>query len=212
MPDRSMPSLKIRDKILKLLLQFEEITQETLKIPGIGKAIRYLYKHPKETKKNKKRAGKLSNDWAHLILNAPIVFKAMTKNMVRCDLKRMPKKWCTSDGERQAKLDINMVPTTGEAGGKTLQPGHKGWVTKARVPRPYNKVYAVRSKRENKTDIIRSTKKRMHRSQTHLENYKDSKHLKTGKGTTKDSAVGKRRRQRPECSNQIRKGPRLTVF
>jgi hypothetical protein len=34
--DRNMPSLKIRNIILKLLLQFEEISQETMKIYGIN--------------------------------------------------------------------------------------------------------------------------------------------------------------------------------
>jgi transcription factor SPN1 len=78
----------------------------------------YLQKYPKETKNNKNRAGKLTNDWAHLILNAP----AKTKRMVQRELEQMPKKWCTPDEEHQAKLDTNMVPTTGEADGKPLRP------------------------------------------------------------------------------------------
>jgi transcription factor SPN1 len=213
LPDRSMPNLNIRDNILKLLSQFEEITQETLKISGIGKAIMYLYKHPKETKKNKKRAGKLINEWAHLILNAPINFKAMTKKKVQRDLKKMPKKRWTSDEERQAKSDINQVSTSGEAVRKPLRPGDKGWAVKDRVPRNFNKVYAARSKQEDETNISRSTKKRMNRSGKHMKNYRDRKRLKQERAMLCKEPRKARRSgrdvERPECSNGIKKGPRL---
>ena len=59
LPDRSLPALPIRRSLLEALTQLPGIGADSLKESGVGKAVMYLNKHPKEVSENKKMAGKL---------------------------------------------------------------------------------------------------------------------------------------------------------
>merc|ERR1719430_1349760 len=124
MPDKSLPSLRIRQELLKLLLNIRVDDQSRLKESGIGKAVMYLYKHPKELRENKVMAQKIINSWARPIFNKSSDYRDYNKEdrnardkEIRANLKK---------GKRQEEPE----PEEG------LRPGDPGWVARARVRKP----------------------------------------------------------------------------
>ncbi|XP_041730267.1 protein IWS1 homolog isoform X2 [Coregonus clupeaformis] len=165
LPDKSLPALKIREDLLKILQELPSVSQETLKHSGIGRAVMFLYKHPKESRPNKDLALKLINEWSRPIFGLTSNYKGMTREeRQQRDLdQQMPQKRRLSQPqkvERSKESDV-FSPQQLSSGGQTphrdlekvltgeekaLRPGDPGFCARARVPMPSNKDYVVRPK------------------------------------------------------------------
>jgi len=49
--------------VLFLFIQFPALNRGTFEPSGIELAVKFLFQHPKETKGNKEKAGRLINQW-----------------------------------------------------------------------------------------------------------------------------------------------------
>ncbi|XP_067944128.1 protein IWS1 homolog [Watersipora subatra] len=134
LPDKSLPHLSIRQNLLKILSTLPHPHTDQLKSSGIGKAIMYLFKHPKELRANRDIAGRLINEWSRPIFGQSSNFQAVNRD----DLQRRDMK--TLKSRRRSSEDTAKQ----EEEQRGLRPGDPGWIYRARVPRPSNKDYVVR--------------------------------------------------------------------
>uniref|UniRef100_T1JNV4 TFIIS N-terminal domain-containing protein n=1 Tax=Strigamia maritima TaxID=126957 RepID=T1JNV4_STRMM len=200
LPDRSLSHLQIRDNILKVLQEYPPLDQSLLKSSGIGKAVMYLYKHPKETKENRERAGRLVSEWARPIFNLSSNFKSMSKEeREQRDFEHMPKKRKLSleDGsQHRTDLDgaINEQGKHQKRADKgAMRPGEPGWIPRARVPTPSTKDYVVRPKWNVETEFIRGgNKKQMTRLDKHVRAFSEKKRMNKVQRAVKISIEGRK--------------------
>uniref|UniRef100_UPI00398E4410 protein IWS1 homolog isoform X2 n=1 Tax=Pristiophorus japonicus TaxID=55135 RepID=UPI00398E4410 len=216
LPDKSLPHLKIREELLKILQELPSVSQETLKHSGIGRCVMYLYKHPKENRSNKELAGKLINEWSRPIFGLTSNYKGMTREeREQRDLDQMPTRRRLSRDPRDEDSDDNAADAfssdqgcnfssggqtprrdlekvlTGEE--KALRPGDPGFCTRARVPLPSNRDYVVRPKWNVEIEASRgAVKKTFNRLDKQMRRFQDIKKMTKSSRAVKISIEGNR--------------------
>lgn len=160
LPDRSLPHLNIRESLLRILIDFNLYDVDRIKSSGIGKAVMYLYKHPKETRENKQRAKQLISSWSRPIFNLDSNFSAITREEREERDKELQRRASrnhdtdqSEDGTPTPKKPKTEEPTTAPL------PGEKGFIPRARVPAPSMRDYVIRPRSKVDGEIGRGSKR-----------------------------------------------------
>ncbi|XP_069390948.1 protein IWS1 homolog isoform X2 [Paralichthys olivaceus] len=209
LPDKSLPALRIREELLRILQELPSVSHETLKHSGIGRSVMFLYKHPKESRSNKDLALKLINEWSRPIFGLTSNYKGMTREerQQRDLAQQMPQRRRLSQPqkvERAEEPDVFSPPIssggqtprrdlekqlTGEE--KALRPGDPGFCARARVPMPSNKDYVVRPKWNVEGDSSRSGyKKAISLLEKHKRRFAEERKMRRPQGAVKISIEG----------------------
>ncbi|XP_065886769.1 protein IWS1 homolog [Dysidea avara] len=124
-----------------------------------------LYRHPKDTRKNKEKAEKLINEWARPIFGLTSDFKTLS-----CEERENRDYELFSGGDGSSRK-------TGMEDDGPQKPGDKGWVGRASVPMPSHKDYVVQPKSavSQEMSVKGSSKKTPGRYEKHMQKVKDSR-------------------------------------
>ncbi|XP_020908054.1 protein IWS1 homolog A [Exaiptasia diaphana] len=173
LPDGSLPHLQIRTGLLKILSSFPALDTGALKMSGLGKAIMYIYRHPKEIRQNKNIAGKLINEWARPIFGVTSNFKSMSREeREERDYQNMSKRRRLSSTEEGGRTPRS-IDRALQGEKKAARPGEKGFIMRARVPTPSNKDYVVRPKSSLEALDFQRVNKVMSRADKQMRKFKD---------------------------------------
>lgn len=165
LPDKSLPHLQVREAMLKTLQDMNLYDVDRIKNSGIGKAVMYLFKHPKETKENKQRAKNLISCWSRPIFQLDSSFTAISREeREQRDLELMNKQRRasrTSDGSPgDGAGPSNSKPKKFKDDNTNAQkPGDKGWIPRARVPAPSMRDYVIRPRSKVDGDVGKNSKR-----------------------------------------------------
>ncbi|CAF3622863.1 unnamed protein product [Rotaria sp. Silwood1] len=146
LPDKSLPNIKIRESLIKILQQFGVIDGDRLRDSGIGKALMYLYKHPRETKDNKIKLIKIIHDWARPIFNLDTDYKLLTREERQqrdVDQASFKRQTSLTGKPKNRSADVDL-PFASDRRQDDDELNKDDDCPRARVPRPSNKDYVVR--------------------------------------------------------------------
>lgn len=175
LPDKSLPHLNIRENLLKILIDFNLYDVDRIKGSGIGKAIMYLYKHPKESRENKQRAKQLISCWSRPIFQLDSSFTSISREeREQRDLELRSKQRRESGHDRSDNEGPGSSSKKSKEETVTAQkPGDKGWIPRARVPAPSMRDYVIRPMSRVDGDIGKSSKRQSNMIDKYMKNQQE---------------------------------------
>ena len=189
--DKALPHISIRTTFLKFLRVLPITDRSRLKESGIGKAVMYLYRHPKETRANKDLAGKIISKWARPIFQLSADFGTMSREeRQRRDLE-MASKLTIATKKRTRSQKQQKEGGLKEGEKSAPGPGDPGWVCRARVPMVDNKEFVARPVWQSQEDLSHTPKKKISMLEKHKRKFADKRKILKAQHAVKISIEGK---------------------
>lgn len=176
--DKSLPHIKIRKMILNFLMDVPIDDYSRLKESGVGKAVMYLYRHPKEERGNKHLCGKIISKWSRPIFRLTCDFASLDKDERKARDQEMARRL----GFRKRKAEETAT---------AKRPGDPGWVPRARVPMPDTSEYVQRPEWQSHVDMEKISKKEISWLEKHKRRFADKRKITKVQQAVKISIEGK---------------------
>jgi len=171
LPDGSLPNINIRQGLLASLLRMP-IENSHLKDSGIGKVVMFLWKHPNETKPNKKIAQSLIERWSRPIFGLSASYADLAENEE--NLHR-PAKRPLNVTSRQMVSDASL-----DEDKKTSTPPKQSTIYHARIPKATGLDFMRRPiSKVEETPKQTSTPTHVSKIKRHLQNLRQTKNRNT---------------------------------
>eukprot|EP00941_MAST-03F_sp_MAST-3F-sp1_P002900 g2900.t1 len=169
LPDGSLPSLDVRCRMYTLLASLP-INKEHLTNSSLGKVVMRLFRHPKETAKNKRALQLLIESWMRPVFQKTNNYKIISQNLQTAseDIEQVRKRKKQNKLKKSAKSAGETLAKAKET--RVLQPQDKGfrWHPQMREPvvldykiRPTQRKIEERGRHWGKTEKQKSLEKRL---------------------------------------------------
>ena len=130
-----------------------------------GKAVMYLYRHPRETKENKSISGRIIHNWARPIFHKEDNFAKLSKVSRQSCPGGRSNALTVLQEERREKDEAVILRMSGSRKRKVnaeeavTRPGDPGWVGRARVPQVEQGEYVRRPDWQTSATVSDTRKK-----------------------------------------------------
>lgn len=163
LPDKSLPSHQIRDCLLDMLQDWQ-IDLDYLRDSNLGKLVRFLSQHPKETQENKKKANKLIKIWMRPVYKIKSNYSEISRDE-QLEMRNRERQMLSTHRNKKNADDDSTSSISSKSGrdaltlssvisaDESMDPTKAGYIKRARIPRKISTDFYISPKGIDESQI-----------------------------------------------------------